>query len=110
MNADNLKRFNLCPKWGKCNAPICPLDSEWEKRSLHSEDASCFYLTELVKDGAQTRFQGAGLGELFEACTLTLPKITERHARLRRALERSASKGSRMDRRIPSGGGDECKA
>ena len=107
MTADDLKRFGLCPKWGKCNAPICPLDSEWRKRSMHSEDACCFYLTELVKDGAQTRFQGAGLGELYEVCTLALPKMIERHARIRRVLTRAALNGSRMDRRIPGGGGDE---
>ena len=107
MTTDDLKRFNLCPKWGKCNAPICPLDSEWSKRVMHSDDSCCFYLTELVKDGARTRFQRAGLEELHEACTRALPKIFDRHARICRALTRAALNGSRMDRRIPNGGGDE---
>lgn len=110
MTTDDLKRFNLCPKWGKCNAPICPLDADWQKRSMHSEDACCFYLIELVKDGSQTRFYGAGLHELHEACTQALPSIIDRYSRIRRKLELAKANGSRMDRRIPNGGGDECKA
>lgn len=92
-----------CPKFLKCDAPICPPDPDWRKRVLFSEDATCFYLTESVKHGAETIFQGAGLGKLYEVIVRLTPDITARHARIRRALERAKLTGSRMTCLPPKG-------
>ena len=92
-----------CPKFLKCNAPICPLDAEWRKRILLREDPTCFYLTESVKNDAASVFQVAGLGELYAALVRVSKLITARHPRIHSALERSKLTGSRMTR-FPNGG------
>lgn len=91
-------RFSCCPKWHSCSAPICPLDANWANRSIQSEDAICFYLSEAVKDGAAARFEGAGLGQLFHQVTTVLPEPVSSSGRIRRTLERASLNGSRMDR------------
>jgi hypothetical protein len=92
-----------CPKFLKCNAPICPLDAAWRKRVLLSEDPTCFYLTESVKNDAETIFQGAGLNELYAALVRVSQLITARHPRIHRALERSKLTGFRMTRSLTKG-------
>jgi len=87
-----------CLRFLKCNAPICPLDAEWRKRVLLSDDPTCFYLTESVKQDAEAVFQGAGLKELYAALVRVSQHITARHPRIRRALERSKPTGFRMTR------------
>lgn len=90
-----------CPKWHSCSAPICPLDGNWANRSIQSEDAICFYLSEAVKDGAEARFEGAGLGEIYFWVREVLPGVLSSSGRMRRAIERARASGSRMDRRFP---------
>ena len=90
----------MCPKFLTCNAPVCVLDSDWHKRSSHNEDATCFYLTESVKDGAETHFQVAGLGELYQQILRVRPYIIQRHSRIARKLEAAKQSGSRMARKF----------
>ena len=97
-------KCSCCPKWHACSAPICPLDADWADRSMQSEDAVCFYLSEAVKDGAAARFEGAGLGEIFRQVTKVLPELVSSSGRICRTLERAKANGSRMDRRIPERG------
>ncbi|HUW76534.1 MAG TPA: hypothetical protein VMV70_07605 [Gallionella sp.] len=87
-----------CPRFLKCDAPICPLDADWRKRILLSDDPTCFFLTESVKHGAETVFEGAGLKELHSAMAVACPSITARHSRIQKALERAKLSGSRMTR------------
>lgn len=87
-----------CPKFLKCNAPICPLDADRHKRVLLNVDPTCYYLTESVKHGAEAIFQRAGLKELFVVIVRATPDITARYARIRRALERAKLKCFRMTR------------
>ena len=44
-----------CPKFQRCNAPICPIDVNVGTH-LRGE-AICFYLREFVKKGARARFR-----------------------------------------------------
>jgi hypothetical protein len=90
-----------CPKFQTCNAPICPLDREWQKRSLHNDDATCFYLMESVKAGAEARFQLAGLGEMYSAIGVHRPTIIQAHKRINSKVEAAKLSGSRMDRKAP---------
>lgn len=87
-----------CPRFLKCNAPICLLDAERQKRVLLSEDPICFFLTESVKHGAETILEGAGLKELHSAMVLAYPSITAQHPRIQKALERAKLSGSRITR------------
>jgi hypothetical protein len=85
-----------CPRYHKCNAPICPIDRDWQRRVLLIVEPTCFYLTESVKDDAESVFNSAGLGKLYEVILRATPEITTRHARIRKALARSKMNGFRM--------------
>ena len=87
-----------CPRFLKCNAPICPLDADWQKRVFLKEDPTCFFLTESVKHGAETVLEGAWLKALYWAMVFVCPPITARHSRIQKALERAKLSGSRMTR------------
>ena len=71
---------------------------------MQSEDPVCFYLSEAVKDGAEARFEGAGLGEIFCRLMRVLPEVVLSSGRIARTLERARANGSRMDRRVPERG------
>lgn len=89
-----------CPKFQTCNAPVCPLDDDWRKRSNLKEDSTCFYLIESVKHGAETHFQGAGLGQLLTVIVRARSDITATHKRIATKLEAARLTGSRMARKI----------
>ncbi len=91
-----------CPKYDKCSAPICPLEDSLFKRTLLKEDPTCFYLTESVKDGAETRFKGAGLESLYKRVVMATPHLISRYPRICSALKRAMHSSSRMDRRVPT--------
>ena len=46
-----------CPKFHHCNAPLCPLDPDWNKRKMIQGENLCHYLCEASKDGAMERFK-----------------------------------------------------
>lgn len=85
-----------CPKFEKCSSPICPLDPDFFKRRMRSEDSVCLYLSEAVKRDAGVIFRGRGLGELYAAVSRVIPQIVSRWARIGRALERARHSGSRV--------------
>ena len=88
----------LCPKWEKCNAPICPFDPVWKKRVMHGEDSICSYLSEAVKPGAKALFKDAGREELFKVMSEFIPLVSARWATFRARLEKACTTGSRMAR------------
>jgi hypothetical protein len=90
-----------CPRWERCNAPICPLDPSWQRRVLHRDDPTCFYLTESVKLGAEANFEARGLGALYQAMVEATPGIRSRHRRIEKALDRAKNSGSKLARRGP---------
>ena len=57
---------SACPKWERCNAPLCPLDPDLFKRMMRNDEPVCYYLTEAVKPDAEAIFMGRGRTELFE--------------------------------------------
>jgi hypothetical protein len=89
-----------CPKFSKCNAPICPLDSDWRLRRMLRDEPVCFYLLEHAKAGSKTRFEGRGLVTLHEAIGRGLPSLTARWGRLRRFYERAKNSGARLEKTI----------
>lgn len=90
--------FDLCPKWERCSAPICPLDPEALKRVMTDDDPVCFYLSEVAKPNAEAVFRGRGRTKLFEAISKQVQPLSTRWGRIRRALERAKTSGSRMAR------------
>ena len=85
-----------CSKWDTCSIPICPLDKDWQKRSFQNHEPVCFYLIEAVKDGAEGRFRMAGKGEMYAVVSEVLEPISLRWTRIKNALERAKTTGSRM--------------
>jgi hypothetical protein len=92
---------NICPKYSKCNAPLCPLDPDMFKRTMLCSDAVCYYLTEAVKPGAEAIFRERGRIELFELVCKFIQPMSERWGRIHRHLERARKSGSRMARLAP---------
>lgn len=99
--APKYAKLQDCPKWEACSAPICPLDSRWQGRVMQSEDSTCFYLAEAVKNGGAEVFEGRGLGELYRAILPFVQPLSDKWGRIRRTLERAKASGSRMARFLP---------
>jgi hypothetical protein len=90
-----------CPKFIACRAPVCPLDRDWFVRRHIPGEPVCHWLLEASKPGAEANFGGAGRGELYRHVSSVALSIAERHAPIRRALERAARYGSRLGRKAP---------
>ena len=93
-----------CPKFARCNAPICPLDPDWEQRSHLQGDSSCLYMRESMKPGA---ILGGVDAELVCLATYVARKVVDRagHGRfgaLRRQLLAAATTGSVRNRVVPA--------
>lgn len=87
-----------CPKFSRCNAPICPLDGEWDRRKMLYDEPVCFYLLEHAKEGSKTRFEEQGLGELYEVIDRVLPEQSSKWGRVKRTYGRAKVTGSRLER------------
>ena len=90
-----------CPKWERCNAPLCPLDADLFKRVMQDGDPVCHYLIEAVKPDAEAIFRGRGRTELFEVVSTLIDPMSPRWGRIRKALTRARTTGSRMARLAP---------
>lgn len=88
-----------CPKFARCNAPICPLDGEWIHRSMLDDEPVCFYILEHAKAGARARFHKRGLGEIYEVIDRVLADQSSKWGRIRRSYERAKASGSRLEKR-----------
>lgn len=85
-----------CPKFCKCNAPICSLDRNMLNRVMLPEDAVCYYLLEASKADAEAIFRGLGREELFVEVSKAIPVMSVRWGRIRRKIESARKSGSRM--------------
>jgi hypothetical protein len=70
-----------CPKFSRCNASICPLDGEWDRRKMLDNEPLCFYLLEHAKEGSKARFEERGLRELYEVIDRVLPEQSSKWGR-----------------------------
>jgi hypothetical protein len=89
-----------CPKHHQCNAPLCPLETNWQKRKHLDGERVCFYLSEAQKTNAKPNFEGQGLGYLYEVMAMLTPTIIARHYIIKNALEKASKTNSRMARKI----------
>ena len=93
-------KMNACPKYQHCNAPVCPLDDKWRKRVYFSEDPTCYYLLESVKEGSHRHFHGAQLEVLYESIVRVRGDIAEHFKRIGKKMESAKKTSSRMTRKI----------
>lgn len=96
---DNLTP-DQCPKFQQCNAPICPLDAEWQKRKHISHERICFYLIETQKANAIANFEVRGLGYLYQAIVRHTSDIADTHSSIKKAMDKAKTTSSRMARKI----------
>ena len=85
-----------CSRFDYCNAPVCPLDPDWHKRTHLSGERVCGLLCELVKDGGEARLMGSLRSELVQTLARVAPALSARWGRIRLQLERSALTGSKL--------------
>ena len=81
----------LCPKRASCNAPVCPLDPDWQRHTTLAGEASCLFLREAVKSGGNVPAEIRP--RIAEALPLILDGTAGGYA-LRKALARAAGSGS----------------
>jgi hypothetical protein len=102
----DLARAVSCPKWQRCNAPICPADPRWRHSNHLPADRVCFFLTEHAKDGGPARLSRCLPEPLTEAIAeghrpITQPTTTENlpqgHAVIARTIAKAAATGSRIE-------------
>lgn len=91
------KEFALCPKWEKCSAPICPLDTDWKKRMMLAEDRVCFLMNEAVKSGAEDRFKLSAYSELYATIHEAMHNIIASNVIIKNRLNKASNKQSRME-------------
>lgn len=89
--------MRCCPKFEKCNAPLCPLDDSWRLRSHAVGDAVCGLALEAVKTGADARLAPYVRADVLGKVRSVLPEIMSRSYVIKRAVERAARSGSRLD-------------
>ncbi len=100
----NPMKMSDCPRFDKCSAPICPLDSDWRLRVYRKGEPICFYLLEYVKPDAKAQFQGSIGVPIYEAIQTSIDAMSHRYAPLCRALERAKRTGSRMEIPVAANG------
>jgi hypothetical protein len=89
--------FNQCSKWEKCNAPLCPIDPNWQKTRHLKGEAVCHWLRMYAKNPQDGRFQGILRHEMAHQVISVYDSAIVPYGALRTALERAALTGSRLD-------------
>lgn len=84
LNNQTTQQKNICPKFDKCNAAVCPLD----RLGKHLKDEPiCFYAREIVKVGSAKRFQKHGFEWMYEAIGDNLDWYLKQSSDIRKRIE-----------------------
>lgn len=92
-----------CPKFHRCNAPVCALDPDAASRRYLEGEPVCFYLLEYAKPDSQARLQAAIAAEHYESLSRTYALAVNRHGGLKRRLSRASKTASRLNVQIQGG-------
>ena len=79
-----------CPRFDKCNAPICPLDPDVLDRAHVKGDPVCHYLRLYVKRALWGLKTGSIPANLEIRIAGAYSRLTTRYGPLKRTLERAA--------------------
>lgn len=79
-----------CPRFQTCNASICPLDPRWRTAVHLPGERVCFYLLNLVKAGADERFEG---DPVADAVRQQSAAVQEAHPDIAKKVARAAKSG-----------------
>lgn len=92
-----------CPRYNICSVPICPLDPQWSVRTHIDGEPVCIWLTESQKPNAAVNFEKAEVADLLPWCNSLSEAVAKRLGPIRRALERAATTGSRLEQFAAAG-------
>ena len=79
-----------CPRFDRCCAPICPIDTDWRERAHRKGEAVCAYLRRYAKDPLWGQKQGVVPTELWSRIGEVYPQVIERYAPLKKTLKRAS--------------------
>lgn len=85
-----------CPRWGSCNAPLCPLDPGISQRKYLRGEAICFYMHEYVKPDSSNRFKTCHRVEIYKSISNVIEEVLSTYGYIKKRLERASSTPSRM--------------
>ncbi len=86
-----------CPRYDRCNAPICPLDPRClHAQHLHGESV-CLWLRELSKPHGEATLRSVVPGELAATVARVAPAIIATQRTIARALQRASRYGSKLE-------------
>ncbi|MDZ7662520.1 hypothetical protein [Thiohalophilus sp.] len=95
-----------CPKFHRCNAPVCPLGPDAASRRYLDGEPVCLYLLEYAKPGSEARLQAAMAAEHYDSLSKVYAMAVNSYGGLRRRLSRASKTGSRLNIQIQGGGND----
>ena len=85
-----------CPRYDRCNAPICPLDP----RCLHAQhlpgEPVCLWLRELSKPDGEATLRRVLREEVAATVARVAPGIIATQRTIARALQRASRHGSKL--------------
>ena len=92
-----MSKMYQCPKYEGCEAPLCPLDEEWDKRKMLQNDNLCHYLCEASKKDATQRYRNR-----YDAPILMQAfGLSAEMRRYSKALDRGLDRASKAPSVIP---------
>lgn len=77
-----------CPKFNRCDAPICPLDPRWRSAVHRWGEKVCFFLLASRKAGAQEHYADS---PTFRAVLPLVGEIRYRHPDIHQKIARAAT-------------------
>lgn len=101
MEAPRLMRD--CPRYNTCSIPICPLDADWAKRTMLSNEPTCPWLTESVKADAAANFEMAGVPDLLPWVRLIRDDICAKFGKIRQTVEVAKDTSSKIANAFAAG-------
>lgn len=84
-----------CPKWDSCNAPVCPLDSNWQLHRHLPGEPVCRWLREAVKLGSEPILLRALSAASTEQVMTVASNLISHKGPLKSRLERAAVQKSK---------------
>jgi hypothetical protein len=81
-----------CPKFMRCNAPICPLDERWRQAVHLQGERVCYYLTVSGKVGVKGQY---GTDRIFLAVLDQLDEVCRKHPIIAKRVAQAAKTGFR---------------
>ena len=79
-----------CPRFERCNAPICPLDSQMLERVHLWGESTCFYLRLFAKQGPQGLFSTSVPRQVAKRVPKAYPIVIDRYEPIKKQLARAA--------------------